>query len=617
MRKVGLAQLIVFIYFCVCGGPWGIEAAIHHGGPGTALVVFLVLPWIWAIPVGLLTAELASALPVNGGYIVWVSRAFGNFAGFLEGYSAWVSDIFDNSVYPVLFSTYLERAVAQIAADPDKHGHYPAMFSHQQRFFVRFGCLSVCTLANLLGFKTLGCFSAAMLVVTLLPFLIFVVVGIPHWQPDTWFVFPSDVEIHWGVLLSTIMWATDGYDAPAALAGSVAEPSKNYPRAVFCVCIISLLTVLLPIITALSFMPDFHQWSAKTGIWAHVADMVGGPALRWMVTFSGVFSNMAMFVVLLNTSSWCLYALALPGLLDIPFLTQLSHSFHQPSASILINAIIVSFCISYDFAFLVQIDVSLNCFNLLLGDFALIWLRIKEPDLPRPFKICGGLPGVLFVIVPHIAICLVQMAVVDKEAQLVAVSAMIFGCVIWVVCRCLSNRRTRLLNSTLAAKGAREGELLPLTMDVDLEEVLDDIPLALEERHRETESILGLGIFHSPKVVAMASPGGLQTEVDLFALTGEYPATPRATIATIEEHAEVLGLRGTRKLTSSSLVPYSSDNNEGGEERGMRRSRRRRTASRYSGYRDSRGSRESEDEGDASEMSSLLTSVRPSYQSTT
>lgn len=35
------------------------------------------------MPVALLTSELATAMPQNGGYIVWVTHAFGNFAGYM------------------------------------------------------------------------------------------------------------------------------------------------------------------------------------------------------------------------------------------------------------------------------------------------------------------------------------------------------------------------------------------------------------------------------------------------------------------------------------------------------------------------------------------------------
>jgi amino acid transporter len=49
------------------------------------------------------------ALPSR--YVAWVTAAFGPFWGFQEGWWSWLSGVTDNSVYPVLFLTYLDAVV--------------------------------------------------------------------------------------------------------------------------------------------------------------------------------------------------------------------------------------------------------------------------------------------------------------------------------------------------------------------------------------------------------------------------------------------------------------------------------------------------------------------------
>ena len=44
-------------------------------------------------------------------YVAWVTAAFGPFWGFQEGWWSWLSGVTDNSVYPVLFLTYLDAVV--------------------------------------------------------------------------------------------------------------------------------------------------------------------------------------------------------------------------------------------------------------------------------------------------------------------------------------------------------------------------------------------------------------------------------------------------------------------------------------------------------------------------
>ena len=80
-NKLSLVPLIFLIFFEVAGGPYGAEPAVQSAGPLFALLGFLIFPFIWAIPESLVTAELSTAMPGNGGFVVWADRAFGPFTG--------------------------------------------------------------------------------------------------------------------------------------------------------------------------------------------------------------------------------------------------------------------------------------------------------------------------------------------------------------------------------------------------------------------------------------------------------------------------------------------------------------------------------------------------------
>src|SRR5450759_2528181 len=109
--KLSMLPLVALIFFEVSGGPFGVEDSVKAGGPLFALLGFLVFPFVWSIPEALVTAELATTFPENGGYVVWISAAFGPFWGFQEGWWKWLSGIIDNALYPVLFLDYLKRAL--------------------------------------------------------------------------------------------------------------------------------------------------------------------------------------------------------------------------------------------------------------------------------------------------------------------------------------------------------------------------------------------------------------------------------------------------------------------------------------------------------------------------
>ena len=72
----------------VAGGPFGLEDIVSKSGYAGAILILLITPVIWSLPTALMVSELASAIPEDGGYYVWVTRGMGNFWGFQE---AWLS----------------------------------------------------------------------------------------------------------------------------------------------------------------------------------------------------------------------------------------------------------------------------------------------------------------------------------------------------------------------------------------------------------------------------------------------------------------------------------------------------------------------------------------------
>ena len=54
-----------------------------------------------------MTAELSTMIPENGGFVLWVKAAFGNFWAFQEAYWSFVNNLFDLSIYPVMFENYI------------------------------------------------------------------------------------------------------------------------------------------------------------------------------------------------------------------------------------------------------------------------------------------------------------------------------------------------------------------------------------------------------------------------------------------------------------------------------------------------------------------------------
>jgi amino acid transporter len=111
-RELGLLPLAAVVFFNVSGGPYGIEDTVPSFGPGLTLLLLVLTPLVWSLPVSLVMAELASAIPHEGGYVTWVRRAFGEFWGFQVGWWSWVDSFRTSQSTPPSSSV---RAVLHLA----------------------------------------------------------------------------------------------------------------------------------------------------------------------------------------------------------------------------------------------------------------------------------------------------------------------------------------------------------------------------------------------------------------------------------------------------------------------------------------------------------------------
>jgi amino acid transporter len=78
-KRLGLVSLVAVTFFTVSGGAYGLEPLVGAVGPSWAIVLVLLTPLLWSLPIALMVAELASAMPEEGGYFRWACEGLGRF----------------------------------------------------------------------------------------------------------------------------------------------------------------------------------------------------------------------------------------------------------------------------------------------------------------------------------------------------------------------------------------------------------------------------------------------------------------------------------------------------------------------------------------------------------
>ncbi len=383
--RLTLWPLVAATFFMVSGGTYGTEDIVHGAGYGRAILILLLTPLLWSLPTAFMIGELSSALPYEGGYYAWVRRAMGNFWGFQEAWLSLVASIFDMAIYPTLFVAYLTRM-------------FPYFQENNRGWWVALAVVIACAALNIAGVKVVSLTSLWLFFALSAPFVAIVLIA-PFkigalanavTKPTT-----STVDILGGLLIC--MWNYMGWDNASTIATEVEKPQRTYPRAMLVAVAIVAMSYVLPF--AALWMTGLKATAWETGSWADIAGLLGGPLLRIGVVVGGVISAFGMFNALVMSYSRLPLAMAQDGMLPGVF-GKLQKKSRAPWVAIIALAMGWAMCLGLGFARLVTIDILLYGFSLLLEFVALAVLRFREPDLPRPFRVPGGLFGAIAIGIP-------------------------------------------------------------------------------------------------------------------------------------------------------------------------------------------------------------------------
>jgi len=380
LRKLSLLPLAAATYFMVAGGPYGLEDIIGRAGYFLALLILLVVPFVWSLPTALMIGELTTAIPAEGGFYVWVRRALGPFWGFQEAWLSLAASVFDMAIYPRIFVDYLSRLA-------------PALTSGHRAELWALAIVLLCMLWNLRGAHAVGSGSVAFLALLFLPFAFMMLIGLWHGLTAHSLGFLTQrapaVDLTGAILFA--LWNYMGWDNASTIAQEVEHPQRNYPRAILAATALVTAGYILPVAAvAIARMPA-DQFSS--GAWTDAGRYLGGPWLAIAMVAGGAITGISMFNALSMSYARLPFALAQDNLLPRSFSRRLSNG--APWLSILVCSAAWALALQFSFLRLITMDLVLYGLSLILEFVALITLRLRQPHLIRPFRVPGGIVGVL------------------------------------------------------------------------------------------------------------------------------------------------------------------------------------------------------------------------------
>ena len=178
------------------------------------------------------------------------------------------------------------------------------------------------------------------------------------------------------------LWNYMGWDNASTVAREVDNPQRNYPRAMIAAALLTALTYVLPL-AAMAFA-GLSAEGFSTGSWAIAGSALGGPLLGLAVVAGGVICGVGMFNALMMSYTRLPIAMAADGML--PRVLARRNRRGVPWVSVLVCGLGWALALKLPFERLISIDLILYGSSLILEFLALIFLRVREPELPRPFR---------------------------------------------------------------------------------------------------------------------------------------------------------------------------------------------------------------------------------------
>lgn len=446
----------------------------NAGSPGAALIVWVVsgiLAWTGAASY----AELGGAIPLNGGAQVYLSKIFGEWAGFLFTWCA-VTVLKPGSaaIIAIIFGEYVVRAV--IGADAMDASPWINKGVAVVGLLVVTGINSISTR---LGARSADLFMflkfVGLLAITITGVVVAVTGLSVHkealstaWRHTSWFEGTSTSSSSWAVALYAGLWAYDGWDNTNYVVGEMLNPGRDLPRTIHTSLPLVILAYIMANLGYIFVLPA-EVINASNTVAVAFGQIVFGPLGSLILALVVSGSCFGALNATTFTAGRLVYSASKEGYIPSFFATigfsrgnsrvRLPRRSSGSRAKRLTGWVADELGFFYTPIYAMMLNFALTSVYIVIGDFTtlttfygvasylfyfaavmgLIVLRVAEPQLERPYK-CWITTPVIFCCV---SLFLLSRAVFARPLQALIVVAFIAAGVPLYLWRLGGRRRRR------------------------------------------------------------------------------------------------------------------------------------------------------------------------------
>ncbi len=358
-RELGLAAAIAIVVGnCIGSGIFTSAASLAvASNPKTAIIAWVITS-VGSLLIALSFASLGTAIPKTGGPIVYTRAAFGDFAGFLIGWTYWIGAWVGNAAIITAFMMYFTYFVP---------GSNTPVFA----FLITSGALWFFTVINILGVKGAGIVGIVTVILKVGALVVFVVLAALHFNPEMLKTVSAPGVSGMDTLPAAIaiaLWAFVGIESATVPAGEIKNPKKNIKRSTIIGTLIAALVYITVSVVGMGVLDQATLAESKAPLADIINKATGG-------TWGGNFIAAGAIISALGaTSGWVLttarsaYGASqdklFPGIFG-----KVHPKFKTPVASLIISGVAANILLTLNYAF--SLTAAFN-FMLLLATLSFL-----------------------------------------------------------------------------------------------------------------------------------------------------------------------------------------------------------------------------------------------------
>jgi APA family basic amino acid/polyamine antiporter len=426
LMSLGIGAIIGAGIFVLTG-----QVASANAGP--AIMLSFIVAGIACGLAGLCYAELASTMPVSGSAYTYAYGTLGEVFAWIMGWLLVLEYGVAASTVAVGWSGYVVSTLhalginfptimvagadapmwatplIQAVATPD--GGTTFALTGTLNIVAAIGIAMVSALL-VLGVSESANVNNAIVVIKVIVLLVFIAVGIQYINPANWHPFipePTGQPGEFGAGgifrgAAIIFFAYVGFEAVSTAAAEAKNPSRDVPIGILGALVVCTL-IYMAVAAVMTGVVPYKELASPAPIavaidrmaleWADVpyAAAEGGKLnlISFAIKIGAITGLSSVMLVLCYGQTRIFYTMARDGLLPKVF-AEIHPKFRTPWLGTILLGVVIAVAASFLPISLLGDLVSLGtavAFSIVC--LSVIYLRVKHPDMPRPFKVPGGI----------------------------------------------------------------------------------------------------------------------------------------------------------------------------------------------------------------------------------